>query len=474
MELTTIWFSLIAILWIGYFTLEGFDFGVGMLLPILGRNEKDRRVMINTIGPVWDGNEVWVLVAGGATFAAFPEWYATLFSGFYLPLLLILVALIVRGLAFEYRGKRDDDTWRARWDLAIIVGSYVPALLWGVAFANILRGVPIDADMEYVGGFFNLLNPYALLGGLTTLMLFITHGAVFISLKTDGPIRAEARALAMRLGLGAAVVTVAFLVWTQLDTGTRRLGGGVRAGRGRAGRRPARHPRRPRGLGVHRDVRGDRARRGRALPRPLPGRDADLAVRRRQPDDDQRLRDRLHAEDHDRRGADLHADRARLPGVDLLGLPQADQRPPHPGPGRRACRRRRRRQRRGNDAGLMRPFDPRIRQQLAPARRPLLGVVAAGVGGSLLLITQAWVVTGLVVAVVEGDPIGAWLVAVAAVFVLRAGPRLDVRLGRGACRGHGRHGAAAPGGRDGAAPARGRAPAGLVERRAGRRWPPAA
>jgi cytochrome d ubiquinol oxidase subunit II len=220
MELTTIWFSLIAILWIGYFTLEGFDFGVGMLLPILGRNEKDRRVMINTIGPVWDGNEVWVLVAGGATFAAFPEWYATLFSGFYLPLLLILVALIVRGLAFEYRGKRDDDAWRARWDLAIIVGSYVPALLWGVAFANILRGVPIDADMEYVGGFFNLLNPYALLGGLTTLMLFITHGAVFISLKTDGPIRAEARALAMRLGLGAAVVTVAFLVWTQLDTGS--------------------------------------------------------------------------------------------------------------------------------------------------------------------------------------------------------------------------------------------------------------
>jgi cytochrome d ubiquinol oxidase subunit II len=220
MELTTVWFSLIAILWIGYFTLEGFDFGVGMLLPVLGREEKERRVMINTIGPVWDGNEVWVLVAGGATFAAFPEWYATLFSGFYLPLLLILVALIVRGLAFEYRGKRDDDAWRARWDLAIIIGSYVPALLWGVAFANILRGVPIDASGEYVGGFFNLLNPYALLGGLTTLMLFITHGAVFISLKTDGPIRVEARALAMRLGLGAAVVTVAFLVWTQLDTGS--------------------------------------------------------------------------------------------------------------------------------------------------------------------------------------------------------------------------------------------------------------
>ncbi|MFB9312709.1 cytochrome d ubiquinol oxidase subunit II [Nocardioides plantarum] len=220
MELTTVWFALIAVLWVGYFTLEGFDFGVGMLLPVLARDDTERRVMINTIGPVWDGNEVWLLVAGGATFAAFPEWYATLFSGFYLPLLLILVALIVRGLAFEYRHKRDDVAWRARWDLAIVVGSAVPAVLWGVAFGNILRGVPIDADKEYVGGFFNLLNPYALLGGVTTLLLFLTHGAMFIALKTDGPIRHRARALATRLGLGAAVAAVAFLGWTQLDTGT--------------------------------------------------------------------------------------------------------------------------------------------------------------------------------------------------------------------------------------------------------------
>ncbi len=220
MELTTVWFTLIAVLWIGYFTLEGFDFGVGMLLPVLARDDTERRVMINTIGPLWDGNEVWLLVAGGATFAAFPEWYATLFSGFYLPLLLILVALIVRGVAFEYRAKRDDGAWRDRWDLAIIVGSTVPAVLWGVAFANILRGVPIDADMEYVGGFFNLLNPYALLGGVTTLLLFLTHGAMFIALKTDGPIRHRARGLAVRLGLGAALAAVAFLGWTQLDTGT--------------------------------------------------------------------------------------------------------------------------------------------------------------------------------------------------------------------------------------------------------------
>ncbi|GAA3811822.1 cytochrome d ubiquinol oxidase subunit II [Nocardioides panacisoli] len=220
MELTTIWFTLIAVLWIGYFTLEGFDFGVGMLLPFLAKDDTERRVMINTIGPVWDGNEVWLLVAGGATFAAFPEWYATLFSGFYLPLLLILVALIVRGVAFEYRAKRDDDQWRGRWDAAIVVGSFLPALLWGVAFANILHGVPIDADKEYAGGFFNLLNPYALLGGVTTLLLFLAHGALFVSLKTDGAIRHRARARAVPLLVAAAAAGVAFLAWTQADTGT--------------------------------------------------------------------------------------------------------------------------------------------------------------------------------------------------------------------------------------------------------------
>lgn len=220
MELTTVWFSLIAVLWIGYFVLEGFDFGVGMLLPVLSRSETERRVLINTIGPVWDGNEVWVLVAGGATFAAFPEWYATLFSGFYLPLLLILVALIVRGVAFEYRAKGSGAVSRARWDKAIFFGSLVPAVLWGVAFANIVRGVPIDADKEYVGTTLTLLNPYALLGGVTTLLLFLTHGALFLALKTDGDIRHRARALAIKIGLGAAVVAVVFLTWTQAITGS--------------------------------------------------------------------------------------------------------------------------------------------------------------------------------------------------------------------------------------------------------------
>jgi cytochrome bd ubiquinol oxidase subunit II len=219
MELTTVWFGLIAVLWTGYFCLEGFDFGVGMLLPVLARDDTERRVMINTIGPVWDGNEVWVLVAGGATFAAFPEWYATLFSGFYLPLLLILLALIVRNLAIEYRSKRDGVGWKARWDLMFTVGSFVPALLWGVAFANIVHGVPIDGHKEFTGSLFTLLNPYGLLGGLTTVLLFLTHGAIFVSLKTDGEIRHRARALAVRVGAGAAVVAVVFLVWTQLLTG---------------------------------------------------------------------------------------------------------------------------------------------------------------------------------------------------------------------------------------------------------------
>jgi len=226
MELTTVWFILIAVLWIGYFTLEGFDFGVGMLLPVLARDDTERRVMINTIGPVWDGNEVWVLVAGGATFAAFPEWYATLFSGFYLPLLLILVALIVRGLAFEYRHKRDEAHWTARWDLALIVGSFVPAVFWGVAFANIVHGVPIDADKEFTGTLFTLLNPFGLLGGLVTLTLFLTHGAMFVALKTTGEIRLRARELSVRLGAVAAVVAVVFLVWAQIDTGS--LGSAVR------------------------------------------------------------------------------------------------------------------------------------------------------------------------------------------------------------------------------------------------------
>ncbi|MET8971114.1 cytochrome d ubiquinol oxidase subunit II [Streptomyces hydrogenans] len=219
MELHDVWFVLIAVLWTGYFFLEGFDFGVGILTKLLARNRPEKRVLINTIGPVWDGNEVWLLTAGGATFAAFPEWYATLFSGFYLPLLIILVCLIVRGVAFEYRAKRPEEDWQRNWEQAIFWTSLIPAFLWGVAFGNIVRGVKIDQNMEYVGTFWDLLNPYALLGGLVTLTLFTFHGTVFVALKTVGDIRLRARTLALRLGLVTAVLAVAFLLWTQVDSG---------------------------------------------------------------------------------------------------------------------------------------------------------------------------------------------------------------------------------------------------------------
>ncbi|MFF7868196.1 cytochrome d ubiquinol oxidase subunit II [Streptomyces qaidamensis] len=219
MELHDVWFVLIAVLWTGYFFLEGFDFGVGVLTKLLARNRPEKRVLINTIGPVWDGNEVWLLSAAGATFAAFPEWYATLFSGFYLPLLLILVCLIVRGVAFEYRVKRPEENWQRNWETAIFWASLLPAFLWGVAFANIVRGVKIDQDFNYAGGVLDLLNPYALLGGLVTLSLFTFHGTVFVGLKTVGEIRERARKLALRVGLGTALLALAFLLWTQADRG---------------------------------------------------------------------------------------------------------------------------------------------------------------------------------------------------------------------------------------------------------------
>jgi cytochrome d ubiquinol oxidase subunit II len=219
MHLHDVWFVIIAILWIGYFFLEGFDFGVGILTKVLAKDERERRVLINTIGPVWDGNEVWLLTAGGATFAAFPEWYATLFSGFYLALLLILVCLIVRGVAFEYRGKRPDARWKRNWDHAIFWCSLFPAFLWGVAFGNIVHGTKIGANFEYVGNFWDLLNGYAILGGLVTLFLFTFHGAVFTALKTAGDIRERARALALKLGAVTVVLALAFLIWTQAHHG---------------------------------------------------------------------------------------------------------------------------------------------------------------------------------------------------------------------------------------------------------------
>lgn len=224
MSLNTLWFIFIAVLYIGFFVLEGFDFGVGILLPFLSRDsdpqkvDAKRRLMLNTIGPHWDGNEVWLLTAGGATFAAFPHWYATFFSGFYLALLLLLLALIARGVAIEFRSKDDAPRWRSLWDWSIFLGSLVSALLLGVAFGNLVRGVPIDAKMQYVGGFFNLLNPYALLAGVATVVAFTLYGAVFISLKTDGEMREKAHALMGKLWIASVIVLAALLVFTYFQT----------------------------------------------------------------------------------------------------------------------------------------------------------------------------------------------------------------------------------------------------------------
>lgn len=214
MDLNILWFILIGVLYIAYFVLEGFDLGVGILLPFLGKSDTERRVLINTIGPHWDGNEVWLLTAGGATFAAFPQWYATLFSGFYLPLFLILVALIFRGVAFEFRSRDDNKLWRAFWDWAIFFGSLIPALLWGVAFANIVKGVPIDASMQYVGGFWNLLNPFALIAGIVSLIGFTLHGALFLSLKTTGSTQEKVEKVTNGLWLAEFIAFAALIVFS--------------------------------------------------------------------------------------------------------------------------------------------------------------------------------------------------------------------------------------------------------------------
>lgn len=218
MDLNTLWFILIAVLYIGFFILEGFDFGVGMLLPFLGKNDTQRRVIINTIGPHWDANEVWLLTAGGATFAAFPQWYATLFSGFYLPLFLLLIALIFRGVAFEFRSKDENPKWRGTWDWAIFIGSFLPALLLGVAFANLVRGVPIDGQMQYAGGFFNLLNPYALIAGAVLVAAFLFHGAIYLQMKTSGEVQQRAQAISLRLWVVVSALLLLFMVATYIFT----------------------------------------------------------------------------------------------------------------------------------------------------------------------------------------------------------------------------------------------------------------
>lgn len=218
MDLNTVWFVLIAILFIGFFILEGFDYGVGILLPFLGKNDLERRAIVNSIGTHWDGNEVWMITAGGAMFAAFPNWYATLFSGFYLALVLMLLALIVRGVAFEYRSKKESLVWRYRWDWMIFIGSLIPALLWGVAISNLIRGVPIDDKMNYTGTFFTLLNLYSILGGLTALSIFTLHGAIFLSLKLTNGLLESARKIAQMFWLPTVILLFAYIIVGYFET----------------------------------------------------------------------------------------------------------------------------------------------------------------------------------------------------------------------------------------------------------------
>ena len=213
-SLQILWFILIAVLWIGFFFLEGFDFGVGMLLPFLGKKDEERRAIINSIGSVWDGNEVWLLTAGGATFAAFPHWYATMFSGFYLALFLLLVGLILRGISFEYRSKDANPAWRNRFDWMIAIGSFLSALLLGAAFANLARGVPINQDMMFTGNLFTLLNPYGLLGGVTTVAVFLLHGANFLGLKLEGELRERVNTTARKLWVVTTVLYIALGIFT--------------------------------------------------------------------------------------------------------------------------------------------------------------------------------------------------------------------------------------------------------------------
>ncbi len=214
LDLETFWFLALGFLWVGYLVLEGFDFGVGMLLPFIGKSDKDRRVMMNSIGPHWDGNEVWVITAGAGTFAAFPDWYATLFSAYFLPLLIIVVALVVRAVAFEYRGKHDTARWKGNWDRIIALTSFLPALLWGVALTGIINGVPIGKDMQFTGNFFDLVQPFALMGGLVTFLLSLLCGAVFLGLKTHGELRERARTVAQRVAPITLGILLIFALWT--------------------------------------------------------------------------------------------------------------------------------------------------------------------------------------------------------------------------------------------------------------------
>jgi cytochrome d ubiquinol oxidase subunit II len=218
MTLQSIWFFLWGLLWAVFFMTDGFDLGIGTLYPFLGKSEEDKRVMINAMGPLWDGNQVWLITAGGVTFAAFPTVYSVMFSSLYSALMLILFALIIRGVSFEFRGKVDDPRWKKTWDICIFIGSFLPALLFGVAFANIFQGIPIDGDGIYQGNLLTLLNPYGLLGGALFVLLFVQHGALWLSIKSDGEIHERAKRISRQVWPALLAVAVIFLGATKFAT----------------------------------------------------------------------------------------------------------------------------------------------------------------------------------------------------------------------------------------------------------------
>ena len=216
--LQTIWFAIWGVAWAVYFMLDGFDLGLGTLFPFLARGEFEKRAVVNAMGPFWDGNEVWLITAGGVTFAAFPTAYAIMFSGLYTPLMILLFALILRGVSFEFRGKVDSPAWRTVWDTCLVVGSFVPALLLGVAFSNIFRGLPLDAAGWFQGNLLTLLNPYGIVGGATFVLVFCVHGAIWLTTRTEGELLAKARAAAKRLWMAEAALAVVFLALTAVYT----------------------------------------------------------------------------------------------------------------------------------------------------------------------------------------------------------------------------------------------------------------
>jgi cytochrome bd ubiquinol oxidase subunit II len=316
-SLVPFWYIVIAVLWTGFFILEGFDFGVGMLHAIIGTDEAGRRAAINTIGPLWDGNEVWLIVAGAGMFAAFPGWYATMFSAYNLALVLLLAALIVRGVAFEYRAKRDAASWRRTWDVALTTGSFLAPLLIGIALAGLLHGLPINSAQNFTGSFWDLLQPYALFTGVTLVLICLLHGATFLCLKTTDAMRERSWQVARRVAPVTGAAVIAFIIWTHVTAGTTFFLNVIEL------------------LAVlaviaavmlvygHRDRRHHRLVHPGALRRPVPQRDGLLHQQGLQPHRAQHRLTRVLPQGDDRRRDHPPAGRARLPDLDLLRVPAA-------------------------------------------------------------------------------------------------------------------------------------------------------